>query len=179
MAVFASIALPITLGKHAEDGYRQVDTYPDCDPKYFAWEGTDLREMTLEERKTYYPEEFPDLDMAKELKIAEIDARTAYLIRIGFVWGGNHFSMSDAAQRNWIGLGTMASLGMMQYPCPISTVDEGVSYLTSLADLQSFLGAFAMYQLNPAAPLGAGRTLKAQVNACTTVEQVEAIVDNR
>lgn len=116
---------------------------------------------------------------AKAEKIAAIDGKTSCLITAGFQYGSNRFSMSEAAQRNWIGLGTMASLGMMQYPMPVSTVTEGIAYLQSLDDLRGFLVAFATYQTAPNGPLGSGRALKALVNAAETIEAVDAIEDNR
>ena len=121
----------------------------------------------------------PTLDDVKAAKIEAIDARTQELIRAGFTWAGNQFSMSDAAQRNWIGMGTMQSLGIMQYPFPVSTVNEGVAYLQSANDLMTFLAAYATYQTNPSGPLGSGRALKALVTACETVDAVNAIVDAR
>ena len=121
---------------------------------------------------------FP-LATAKTLKVAEIDARTAELIMSGFTYDGSNFSMSESAQRNWIGIGTALSLGMLSFPMIISTVDEGTHELSDSTDCQLFLVAFLTYQSNPAMPLGQGRILKAQVQACTTVAEVEAIVDPR
>jgi len=67
----------------------------------------------------------------------------------------------------------------LQYSRWVSTVDEGTHVLSSATELMQFIGAFLMYQVDPNQPLGAGRALKAQVNAATSVADVEAVVDNR
>lgn len=116
---------------------------------------------------------------AKTLKIAAIDARTSELIMAGFPFDNNNFSMSEAAQRNWIGLLSAYNAGMISFPFTISTVDEETYQLVNSTALLQFMGTFMVYQVSPSAPLGSGRILKAQVTACTTVAEVEAIVDPR
>jgi len=119
------------------------------------------------------------LTEAKIQKIADIDSRTTELIMGGFPFGESNFSMSEPAQRNWIGLLSAYNAGMISFPFTISTVEEGMYQLADATVLMQFMGAFMLYQVDPNQPLGSGRVLKAQVNACTTVAQVEAIVDPR
>jgi len=115
----------------------------------------------------------------KQLKIDAIDAKTRSLIMAGFTYDGNQFSMSDAAQRNWIGLGVMQALGMIAFPMTISTADEGTYSLISQNAMRDFIAAFATYQTSPSGPLGSGRILKALVDACTTNDEVDAVTDDR
>lgn len=119
------------------------------------------------------------LDIAKREKIAKIDARTSELIKTGFYYDGNHFSMSEAAQRNWIGLAAAKANGLLQFPLPVSTVNETVYTIQNSDSCTAFISAFLMYQVDPTKPLAQGRVLKAQVNNCTTIEQLNAIVDTR
>lgn len=120
-----------------------------------------------------------DLARAKEERIAEIDAKTARLIESGFDFGGERFSMSEAAQKNWNALGTGFALGMIPFPYPISTASEGSYILESETALRQFLGAYMLYQADPAKPLGSGRILKERVSAAATIEEIDAVVDDR
>jgi len=119
------------------------------------------------------------LEDAKRDKIQEIDQKTQDLITSGFDFDNARFSMSAKAQDNWSGLGIAYTLGFLSFPLPVSTVDEGIYILADETALLQFLGAYMQYQSDPSQPLGAGRLLKTQVSECTTVEEVEAIIDNR
>jgi hypothetical protein len=135
--------------------------------------------FTPEEWGVLHPPEPPTLDEAKAAKIAAIDVRTEELIRRGFTFAGKRFSMSSAAQQNWGNLASGLALGMLPFPMPVSTVDESSHILTSADDLKAFLGAYMLYQADPAQPLGSGRALKERITAAATVAEVEAIVDAR
>ncbi len=121
----------------------------------------------------------PTLDEAKQAKIAAIDRRTAEFIKRGFAFADKQFSMSEAAQRNWIALSSGMANGLLPFPMAVSTIDESSHVLTSPDELKAFLGAYLLYQADPIQPLGAGRALKERVTAAKTVEEVEAIVDAR
>lgn len=116
---------------------------------------------------------------AKAEKIDAIDRRTRELIEAGFTYDGSSFSMSEIAQRNWAALAAAHGLDMLTFPMTISTVDEGSYELSDAAACLAFLGAYMTYQTDSSQPLGAGRVLKAQVNAAATVEAVEDIEDTR
>lgn len=146
------------------------------DPKYWKISGDDVVEMAQEEKDIVDAQELADY---KQAKIDAIDARTSELIMAGFPFDGQNFSMSEAAQRNWTGMGTVLALGLLPFPLPISTVDEGTYILNDQAHCLQFLGAYMLYQAHPAYPLSAGRVLKAQVNAATTKAEVDAVEDTR
>lgn len=119
------------------------------------------------------------LDEVKAKKIEAIDSKTNELISSGFEYDSASFSMSDAAQRNWCALAAAKANGLISYPLTLSTVDEGYHQLSDATALTLFLVAYLTYQTDSTKPLAAGRILKAQVNACETVEAVNAIEDNR
>lgn len=119
------------------------------------------------------------LDALKKEKVAAIDARTVRLIRSGFAFAGKRFSMSDAAQRNWIALSSDMANSLLPFPLTVSTIDESSHVLASADELKAFFGAYLLYQADPAQPLGAGRALKERLAAAATVEEVEAIADDR
>lgn len=119
------------------------------------------------------------LQQAKAAKIAKIDTKTTELIKHGFEYAEKRFSMSDAAQRNWAALAAGLANDMLSFPMPISTVDEATHILTSANDMKVFLGEYLRYQANPNEPLGSGRALKEYLAAAESIEEVEAIVDDR
>jgi len=121
----------------------------------------------------------PTLATVKAAKISAIDARTTALIKSGFAFDGNNFSMSEAAQRNWIGLAAANANGMLSFPTGVSTVDEDTYAITDPVAFSGFLVAYLTYQVHPSAPLASGRALKALVNACESAAEVDAIGDTR
>jgi hypothetical protein len=126
------------------------------------------------------PDPIP-LDQQKRMKIMAIDDKTRSLILEGFSFDSHMFSMSDAAQKNWILLGVGRSLGMFtESNLPIlSTSTEEPYILDSLARLDQFIATFAQYQIDPNKPLNRGRTLKALVTSATSQEELDAIIDDR
>lgn len=135
-----------------------------------------------------------NLEVEKMNKVLAIDARTSQLIKAGFTYDGQSFSMSENAQRNWTALasalGFLIGIGCNETACtnalamgggyyPISTVDEETYYFTSKAAFDGFFNAYLSYQSDPSYPLGSGRVLKAQVSAATNQAELEAVVDNR
>ena len=113
------------------------------------------------------------LESLKNEKILEIDTRTEELIAEGFVFDSNRFSLSLAAQKNWLGLKVLESL--LTWPVSITTFDDGV-YLLSSTKLTYFLSTGeGVVQ----AHLDSGRLLKTQVINAVDKTALAAIVDNR
>jgi hypothetical protein len=117
----------------------------------------------------------------KARKTYAIDSKTEQLISSGFVYKNKSFSMSQAAQHNWGIIGTGLALGLItgaNLP-KVSTVD-GLTYVfANLDDVYGFLATYSSFLTSPTGALALGRALKAQVAAANTIEQVNAIVDNR
>ena len=113
------------------------------------------------------------LECRKLNKNEAIDKRTVELINGGFIFDSNTFSLSEPAQLNWVGMKTLEAL--MSFPSDITTKDDGLYSLTQ-ANLDPFIGtAMATKQ----AHLDSGRLLKISINAATTIEEIDAIEDNR
>lgn len=121
------------------------------------------------------------LEEAKIKRIKEVDSKTETLIESGFTYDDNNFSMSTNAQRNWSALGAANANSLLtdKFPLTISTVDEGSYTVTDETVLMNFFGTYLNYQTDPSQPLGSGRAIKAEINACTTVNEVKAVQDNR
>jgi hypothetical protein len=121
------------------------------------------------------------LDTLKASRIRAIDARTRELLTLGFEYDGHQFSMSDAAQKNWMLLfiGLLAGI-VTEGNIPQASTQEEVSYtFENLSSLQAFLSVYASYQTDPGAPLSTGRTLKASISAAETIEEVNLVLDER
>jgi hypothetical protein len=136
----------------------------ETDYNNLVWDGTSITKATLDAEW---------LDFYKNLKIAEIDERTVELIGLGFTFDSKHFSLSENAQTNWIGMKTMELL--LTWPIEITTSGDE-SYSLTLANLNSFSGtALGTKQ----AHLDSGRALKILALAATDEAGVDAVVDNR
>jgi len=114
----------------------------------------------------------------KRVKLAQIDMRTKRLIYQGAPWPPKApvaiMSLSDEAQRNWIALMVVSS--GLSYPYAVTTIDDNQYNFGDVTELQQF----CLYCLSVVSGrIATGRTLKLQVNACTTIQQLDAIVDNR
>lgn len=121
------------------------------------------------------------LEEQKRRRIAQIDAKTRELIAKGFTYNGSTFSMSDAAQKNWLLLAVGVALGMVRAGAiPVASTTEETPYVfADMQDVQGFLAAYASYQSAPTAPLATGRTLKAAVVEAADEEALAAVVDDR
>lgn len=103
-------------------------------------------------------------------KKSRIDARTRQLIAAGFEWCGHRFSLSSEAQLNharW--LHTSA-------PVYVSTIDGQRVELATSEVIEKFCQAAAT-ALD--AILDTGRRLKARANVAKTIEELDAVKDER
>lgn len=123
----------------------------------------------------YTPEEL--LQKAKDAKIVEIDDKSNdVLLPQGFEYDGLSFDMCSEAQTRWAEMLNANTAGILQYPVAV----YGLTYEhRDLADSAAVVTFISVYMVARETILAPGRTLKAQVNACTTVAEVDAIVDNR
>jgi len=114
--------------------------------------------MTLEELKT--------------ARYNEIDLQTSELINAGFAFDGHTFSMSLTAQINW---SNFPNLPDELFPLSVVDIAEEI-YVLSLANKYNFYFSALNYKNQF---LQSGGVLKGQIKACTTIEEVNAIIDNR
>lgn len=113
------------------------------------------------------------LDDKKVAKKKAIDVKTQSIIRQGFDFDGNHFSLSPNAQLNWIGIVVMQSA--ITWPLSITTDTDG-DYDLAHGNLPYFVGT-AMTMVGNY--LASGRALKVACNAATTQAELDAVVDDR
>lgn len=123
------------------------------------------------------------LETAQRKKIDEIDTKTRAIIAQGFEWNYNIFSLSMEAQRNLAALldivrdGTLASMGAFEgQGYPYVTKNDDILYFTDNNVMLDFLTTGLGYVT---AVLHSAYPFKAQVKACSTVEEVEAVEDTR
>lgn len=113
------------------------------------------------------------LESMKIKKLSEIDLKTTSLINQGFVFDSQTFSLSAAAQGNWLGMKVLEN--SLTWPVNCATID-GFEYSLQQVDLDTFIG---VGQVTLQTHLASGRALKVQVNNATTKAGVQAVVDNR
>lgn len=116
------------------------------------------------------------IELLKNRKNEEIDIRTVELIKLGFSYDGEIFSLSEPAQINWIGIKQASDAGLISFPFPVTTSSDGKYELQDANDVTTFyltgLGAKKTY-------LDSGRALKTLINAATTEQEIANIEDNR
>jgi len=118
-----------------------------------------------------------DLERAKEKKTSEVDEKTRAMTREGFEFNGKRFSLSDNAQRTLNGAYSAKDHPTFVYPLEWNTLDNSAKidiaspevlegfYLTAVGTVRSIRES--------------GTALKNAVRDATTIEEVDAIVDNR
>jgi hypothetical protein len=117
----------------------------------------------------------PTLEQAKLAKIAEIDFKSYKLLELGFEFSGQTFPLGSEARAQFAHMEQFAA--SLIYPFSIPTLDQ-MSSVTMTTPLD--VGAFVAPGVVRADTVFAeGTALIVQVQACTTVAQVEAIQDTR
>lgn len=126
------------------------------------------------------PDETP-LTRAKREKKTAIDSNTDRIrVRDGKEFSGGIFDMRDGAKANWSDLAILAARGKIKYPKVILTKDDQPYVIKSEAEMDDFLAMVESYFTDdPASPVVTGRTLRIGVESAQTIEEVEAIVDDR
>lgn len=140
------------------------------------------------------------LQDVKNQKNSQIDSRTQELIRAGNEYANEIFSLSDHAQRNWIGIAEAFTANVLSslfsspptswpefnsimstvhgslFPMAVSTLDDKEF---SFDDFPTFMlfynGAFAEIKVH----YMSGRALKLSVNNAVSISEVEEVEDNR
>ena len=121
------------------------------------------------------------LDSLKERRLRDIDIRTSELIATGsFEYpeaSGFMFSMTTTAQFNTLVMYTRRNDGNFTYPV-VRSIKNNKSSI-SLSDVSAVEAFYAASEIAVRSVLDNGNILKEQVNDATTMEQVNAVVDNR
>lgn len=135
----------------------------------------DLVRAPTEQEASQFDES--ELEIAKESRIDEIDAKTSSLIESGSVTvNGVNISTSLPAQVSLNALEGLVRLGVATWPQDVSATNGGKYTISSQADFVRISGIVATFVATTKA---LGRHLRSQVLACKTIEQVQAVEDNR
>jgi len=113
---------------------------------------------------------------AKHAKNSIIDLKTQTIISIGAPYDGHLFSMEYGDQLSYIALCLAVMASQVSYPIEVRDMVDVAYYLTDAPSYYTFFFTGLGYVQ---VVLAGGRAIKDQVNACTTIEQVNAIVDPR
>ena len=110
----------------------------------------------------------------KTWRHGEIDKKTeALILDSNFDYDGEKFSLSSDSRAEWLGLKTLES--SLAWPVILPTITGGY-YTLVQANLDGFINAgllvYRSYKQS-------SRLLKEQIDACATLEEAAAIVDDR
>lgn len=142
--------------------------------KYWVIEGDTIRPATQFERDAIDAAELP---AAKAARMAEIDARTAEIVTSGLeVATGKVISTSLASTQNLQDIVLGRSMGLIDFPQQISTLDGGHYTITDLGD---FVRVATLLRNFKTDALSAGRALRAAVLDAATLAEVAAVEDSR
>lgn len=157
--------------------YMVVDHKDGKGPKIAHWDEQAIGapEPTVEEVLAH--EDQWRLDSAKRAKVKAIDARSEQLLTAGLaVAEGKVISTSDRAQRNLLQLAFGVQVGSATLPQGVATIDEGEYTITDATDLKRIQD---LWHQRSTSVLDAGRALKMAVLAAESIEDIEAVVDER
>lgn len=137
-------------------------------------DGETVRAPTTEERAAITAVKLAE---AKAAKIALIDAKTAQLIEDGkVVINGESISTRQTQQTSLLGIKAAIDVGLGTFPRDLSAAD-GQTY--SCPNLEDFVRISGLVLAFVESTKASGRTLRAQVLACTALAEVAAVEDSR
>lgn len=118
------------------------------------------------------------LNDAKIAKKTAIDVNTNRIRdRDGLLYAGARFAMTEGAKLNWTGL--LAASDILPLPMTILTLDDNPFEIADQKALKGFLMAVMSYDTADGSPVTSGRQLRMRVEAAATIEELDAIVDDR
>jgi len=166
-------------GKVIKFGLADVSQYGSYDPNlHEIVDGEDLNGRGLDldypVYRTGVNEYTQDsVTIAKTKRTALVDFRTRKLVAQGFEFDGHMFSLSERAQHNLLVL--QINKSTLSWPQEVSTKDDHV-YSLAESDVDAFVAA-GLNKVNER--LAAGRAIREAINACTTQEELDAVIDSR
>lgn len=149
--------------------YRRDDAPDGIQPKgsglahFHKWSGTSYEICWV----------LADLKAAKNEIINE---RTRQIIAEGVTYDGRQFPLDLPDQSTWHGIFNAVAAGVASYPIKVMDKLDEPYYL---ADAPAFQTMYFTGFGSVGAILESGRVIKAQVNACLTKEEIDAVVDPR
>jgi hypothetical protein len=116
-----------------------------------------------------------ELKLLQEKRYEQIDFRTSEILEYGFTYDEHRFEHKLSDNVNYIDI--MIMRDCLTYPQPINTAVSGIKYnLVDSDAVIAFSSARCQYKQ---AVRATGYVLKVAISECTTIEQVNAIIDDR
>jgi predicted aspartyl protease len=146
---------------------------PDLNKSY-AWAG---RWIEMDDQVVSDTIDSIELENAKSQKLNAIDNRTSSEINVGYVYANKTFSASANHQTWATGMLIMAQNGQDFTGTIVPTIDNKDSYIIidnadAITLAETCMGHVKVW-------LASGSVLKSQIQAATTVLELDAIIDNR
>lgn len=165
--------------KYNTDEWIINPVFPDAPKYYWKIDGDQVVEKSQEEKDAYdLAVSTSNFESVKSKKLLAIDTKTRELISNGFVFDDVTFSLSDKAQFNWNALQASVANGLLtedDFPYAVTTKDDD-TYEIAWADFLTFIGTGLT---TVGTHMATGRALKKQVLEATTIEEINAVVDER
>jgi len=159
--IAASTGFPVDVRR--DDATNKIIPKGSGQDYYYRWTGTEyVREWILEDLKIF--------------KNNQIDLHTRMIISNGVLYDDHIFPLDIPDQSTWHGIFNAIEAGVITYPIKVMDKVNNPYYLADAAAFQAmyFYGFGAVSEI-----LESGRVIKAEVNACTTKEEIDAIIDPR
>lgn len=145
--------------------YLYFDSEPDEDVK------TDITDFYNDIVQTDW------LNYYKAIRFSEINNKTQELINLGYVYNGFAFSLSEKAQTNILALYSTKDDVHLIYPILFNTIDDLNTF--EAVDANIIADMYYTALATKKAHLDGGTVLKNQIRQATTVDDVDAVQDNR
>lgn len=146
------------------------------DKKYWKLVDDQVSEMSQAEKDEV---DSAHLEECRQLRMNQVDERSAEIIGAGFIFDGHMFSLSQNAQLNWNSLKTLINSGDIgpEDPITVSTMNpENDTYTIQPSGRFMFFGlAFTTVK----AILDSGRAIRTAMKQAETLEDLLAIEDPR
>jgi len=110
-------------------------------------------------------------------RLQSVDRVTQVVLSRGFTHAGKAFSLSLPAQANWNRMAAQHAAGKLSFPTDKVSLANGQRH--TFADANEYEAFEDACTTAVEAALEAGRTLRDQLYAASTVEELDAVVDDR
>jgi hypothetical protein len=117
------------------------------------------------------------LEDAKHLKYNEINRKTEDIIGEGYVFAGKTFSLSANGQTNILALEVTKDSPNLSYPVSFNTIDDSETFY--IPDSETLHEMYLTALATKKSALDSGTDLKNLIKDATTIDEVDAVQDNR
>lgn len=112
----------------------------------------------------------------KVVRLAEVKVKDEELFAVGFVYDSESFGLNREDITMWNQIWNLVHMGGLTLPQSVATMDRDTYTFTTTEQLDAWYGT-GMYRVQWV--YSTSRALDASIKACTTIAELNAIVDDR